>query len=665
MSLGPVLLACTRHLRLHPVLAVLAVVGIALGVAMSSGIDLAIASSHRAFAASVVGVSGSATDQILAGPSGIKDGEVARIRGLLAPAHVAPVVESLVGVRGHPGRSLRLIGIDPIAEAPFVTAGAPALLDASSGSGSGATLMTRADTIALSASTARGLGVMLGGSLELVVGASVRRVVVAVLLPDGDQRQRRLLGDLALCDIATAQELLERLGRIDRIDLLVGPGQRAGLDRLRLPEGARLAPSGSQGQALQQMTRAFDLNLTAMGLLALVVGVFLIFNTIDFLTVQRRDLMARLRLHGARRGALAGAILIEAAALGLAGSTLGLLLGIGCAHLLVAGVTRTISDLWFQVAVHDLSLPPLLLAGNLAMGVLAALAAAMPAALLAMRITPAAGAVASLHAERSRRALPGLALLGCALLLLSWLLLCWGPGSITAGFVVMAGCIGGSALLVPPLLAWALRAAARPLAALGGPLASIAARSFRGHHRPHRTCGRGARGRLGGQPRGRGHGRFVPRGPGRVARHHLAGGRLHQRSPGGAGAHRGCLAAAGGGRAPGCRPRGGEAGALAQHPGREHKRHGRARRLRPARGEPCLLPSDRGRCRQHLAGFRARCGAGDRAVRRAASCPLRHGAAAAHRPGLAPLPHHRSGARLQLGPGCGADVAWHLPSVVA
>jgi len=476
VALRVILLANRRHLGRHRWVAVLAILGIALGVAMSTAIDLAVASSQQAFARSSAGVVGAATHEIVAGPSGMPDASFAQLRGAAAPWPMAPVVESLVGVAGHPGRALYLTGIDPLSETPF----RPVL-----GSGDGgelsviATLMTRRRSIIITAAMAQTLGVAAGDHLGLLIGTRIEPVVVAATIAAADGLSAQAFNDLALCDIGTAQELLGRQGTIDRIDLIVPEQDEARLASLPLPAGATLQSAGSRSAALSQMTRAFHLNLVAMGLLALVVGVFLIYNTIDFLVVQRREQLARLRLHGAQRRALFWAIIIEAAVLGLVGSVLGVVGGIGIAHLLVVEVTRTINDLYFVLEVREVALPLSVLLGNLVLGLVAAIAAAVIPAWQAMSTPPQAMLAVSGEGERALRLVPRLAALGLAIIGLAGLVLLWGGEGVVAGFTAIALVIGGWALVIPFQLGLVSRLAARPLGLVLGPLAVIATRSMR------------------------------------------------------------------------------------------------------------------------------------------------------------------------------------------
>lgn len=463
MAIVPILRSNLRHLARRPYLAVVAILGIALGVALASGIDLAIASARRGFTAAVGSVAGTATDVISAGPSGLPDTAVADLLAQVGGIDATPLVESLVGVAGHPGLAIRLIGLDPISDARF---GGPA----PGGAGDVTALLTRGDAIALSASAAATLGVSTGATLTLTIGTRRAEVHVVSVLPAA------ALGSspVAVCDISTAQVLLGRHGRIDRILVRVPPAARAALAAAVLPPGATLAPAEARTQALLEMTRAFDTNLTAMGLLAVVVSVFLIYNTVDFLAVARRPLLARLRLQGATAAEIGGALALEALLLGAVGSIIGLALGVGCARLLLIGVTRTITDLWFVVDVRSVVLAPTLLLANLGIGLGATLLAAAPSLIASMRLPPQVAVVAATPHPPRWRSLAAVAALGVVGLAASVGLLVLDPHSLALGFAAIGCVIVGAALLVPLLLALALAGARRPLAALGGPVVGLA-----------------------------------------------------------------------------------------------------------------------------------------------------------------------------------------------
>jgi ABC-type lipoprotein release transport system permease subunit len=158
----------------------------------------------------------------------------------------------------------------------------------------------------------------------------------------------------------------------------------------------------------QQMTAAFELNLTALSLLALVVGMFLIYNTVSFSVVQRRPLFGILRCLGVTGGQLFGLIVGEAAVLGLIGSLLGVGLGVILGQGMVRLVTQTINDLYFVVNVQDVAIPPLSLLRGLLIGVAAALLAAAVPAREAMKTAPQSTLRRSTIESNAQRLLPWL-----------------------------------------------------------------------------------------------------------------------------------------------------------------------------------------------------------------------------------------------------------------
>jgi putative ABC transport system permease protein len=161
------------------------------------------------------------------------------------------------------------------------------------------------------------------------------------------------LAGLAITDIATAQEVLGRIGEIERIDLMLTT-PRPPRWRDALPAGLRLQPAAQRSNALEQMTRAFHTNLTAMSLLAMLVGGFIVYNTMTFAVLQRRPLLGTLRMLGVTRSQLFLLVLTEALVLALIGAVIGMLIGIAVGAGLVQLVTRTINDIYFQLSVRSL-----------------------------------------------------------------------------------------------------------------------------------------------------------------------------------------------------------------------------------------------------------------------------------------------------------------------
>ena len=430
----------------HPWQIGLSVLGVALGVAVVVAIDLANESARRAFVLSTNSIVGRATHQIVGGPNGLPEAVYRSLRIEGKVRAIAPVVESDVAAFDYPGRIFHLLGIDPFAEAVF----RPYLGSLNADSGAAfVSLLTTPLTGLVAARTAEHLGLSVGDGLNVRIGSRRHAVRLVGLLDPEESAAQGALENLLITDIATAQELLGQPGRLSRIDVLV-PADSAGQDLLThirslLPPGATVLSSQGRSQAIAQMTRAFHLNLTALSLLALIVGVFLIYNTMTFSVVQRRSLFGLLRIQGVTRREICVLVLGEAFLLGLIGTVAGILLGVVLGRGLVHLVTQTITDLYFVLTVRELALTPFVLGKGLLLGVgatlLAALAPAWEATSTSPRMTLHRSALET-HSQQTapRTALIGLLVMGAGLagLWISGTNLWLSFGSL---FAVLLGCV--------------------------------------------------------------------------------------------------------------------------------------------------------------------------------------------------------------------------------
>lgn len=394
--------ASARHLLRHPAQLALALLGLALGVATIIAVDIAVASSGRAFELSMEAVNGATTHEITGGPGGIDEQVYVRLRRSAGPALLAPVVQGYVDVGGQ---TMQLIGIDPLVDsavrgettnldnvrvdadsAPPAASKRASNPPASEAPAAADTLtiatrwFTEPGTAVMPAATAARLGIGHDQPFRLHVGGREHTARLVGTLPDTQPGYETLL----FADIAQAQEWLGLIGRISRIDVRIpaGASEEQVLEQLRasLPQGLELQPAQNRTRQSLDMTAAFTTNLQAMSLLALLVGIFLIFSAISFAVVQRRRVIGVLRALGATRARVLGMILTEAMVLGIAGAALGLAFGIAIGRELVALVSRTINDLYFVVEVNQVVIPPLAVAKAVGAGLgVALLAAAVPA----------------------------------------------------------------------------------------------------------------------------------------------------------------------------------------------------------------------------------------------------------------------------------------------
>ena len=459
-----------RDLLRRPLHTGLMILGVALGVAVVIAIDLANGAAQRGFAQSTQAVVGRATHQVLGGPSGLSEDlyRHLRVEGHLRAS--APVVEGLVVALDLDRRPLRVLGIDPLAEGPF----RGHLGGGSLAQGDFAPFFTDPKAVLLGASLGERYGLVPGAPLRVQAGDQIVNLRVLGLVDTPDADSQSAIDGLLILDVASAQRLLRMEGRLSRIDLILqGPREAEAAARL-LPDDARLAPASEQSDTVAQLTAAFELNLTALSLLALVVGMFLIYNTVLFSVVQRRAVFGTLRALGTTPGQVFGLILVETTVASAVGTAIGLGLGVLLGQSAVRLVTRTINDLYFVLAVHEAPLTLATVAKGIVLGLGAGLLAALGPALEAARVEPITALRPSTFEARARRLVPWLAAGGAVLAAAGAFALLAFEHSLALSFAGLFGVVLGIALAAP-VFTVGLMSLLRPLASrLGGPIGRMA-----------------------------------------------------------------------------------------------------------------------------------------------------------------------------------------------
>jgi putative ABC transport system permease protein len=462
------------YLLRHPWQLALAVLGICVGVAVIVAVDLANASARKAFYLSMDAVTGEATHQVVGGPRGLDEGLYTRLRVEAGLQRIAPVVEGSVAINDT---SLQLLGVDLFAEQALRSfTGQEGRDDAGDGEASQTLfrdMLTRPGAVMMSAATAAALGLEAGQAFELTAGG---RQHAALLLGTFAGESGSALDNLVTADIATAQEWFGLEGRLSRIDARLDPADGAavaGFEAL-LPPDAHLLTAAGRTRSTAEMSAAFMTNLTAMSLLALLVGLFLIYNSVSFSVLQRRPLIGILRALGVTRRQVFALVLVEAGGIGLVAALLGIAAGIWLGEGLLGLVSRSINDFYFRVTVTDVAVGGMSLSKGIVAGVGAALAAAAVPAIEAAACQPRLALVRSELERRTGRLLPAIALAGGATFAVALLVLLVSGRSLVAGLVAVLMLIVGFALCVPLAVrgsATVLAPAARTLAGVRGRLA--------------------------------------------------------------------------------------------------------------------------------------------------------------------------------------------------
>jgi len=461
------------YLLRHPLQLALALLGIGIGVAVIVAVDLANASARKAFLLSMDTITGEATHQVIGGPRGIDESVYVRLRVEHGIRDLAPIVEGAAVVDGA---SFTVMGVDLFAEQQlrsFTAQARTASGEDTPGESLFRDFLTRPGAVTMSRATADELGLVIGQDFDLLANGRSHRATLIGTFGDSDDTG---LQNLLVADIATAQVWLDSIGRLSRIDARIPDGDDAGLARLEgaLPDGHRVLTAAGRTRTTAEMSAAFMTNLAAMSLLALLVGLFLIYNSVSFSVLQRRALIGNLRALGVTRGRMFALILSEAAVIGSIASVLGVVIGILLGERLLLLVSQSINDLYFRLNVTDVMVNPWSIAKGVAAGIGASLAAAAVPAIEAMSFPPRLTMTRSSLEGRTGRLLPRVALAGLGTMLVAVMVLLVSGRSLVAGLLAVFLLIVGFALCVP----LAVRAASSRLAPvasrIGGMLARMA-----------------------------------------------------------------------------------------------------------------------------------------------------------------------------------------------
>lgn len=433
--------ASIRFFIKHPWQLWLTVLSIALGSAVMIGVDVANESAKQSFSQSVDQISGQATHYLSSRVDhGLDEALYTRLRIEWGIRESAPLVDGKLIIHGL---QYQLLGIDPFALSQ--------LNSQTSGNLSNQNwfqLLSQPNTVFISKHTAQHLQLSKGSRLHAQLNNTMQTLLVAGIHSSDDQS---VYDNVLIADIATAQELLKRYGRLDRIALTLNEQQALKLAAL-IPESTQLLPNSARSNALVQMTAAFRTNLTAMSLLAMLVGCFLVYNTMTFSVLQRRQQFAIERMLGVTGAQIFWQILVEALLLAAVGGALGIVMGIVLSKSLLSLITRTINDVYAEITTSLLQIDPMLLIKGIGLTTIAVLLATLAPAFEAAKIAPATVHRASALEQRSQRLMPAFMLVGMVLIACSLLLLNLFSRHLLAGFGALFMLVIGYSLMMPMLI---------------------------------------------------------------------------------------------------------------------------------------------------------------------------------------------------------------------
>jgi putative ABC transport system permease protein len=324
----------------------LTVTGVALGVLASVAITAANVEVLRGFEQAVVTVAGSATLEVSAHDLGLDETVLEVIRKTPGVVKASPLIEEALMFREgpHGPESVQVYGLDLLAEAEQLGfrvergAGEDALND-----------LLKRDSVYVGRQLGDDWNLRRGSTLEARAGSRLMRVRVAGVV-EGADRPGSYWNRVLIMDVATAQVAFDMIGRLDRIEIVTAPDHTA--DDVAVALRAVLPPSvvverpAQRTAQVEHMVGAFQLNLAVLSWVGLLVGMFLVYNTMSFSVAQRRREIGIYRALGMTERRVAALFLLEAGVFGLIGGALGAVGGLWLARGLVMLVSRTISDLY-------------------------------------------------------------------------------------------------------------------------------------------------------------------------------------------------------------------------------------------------------------------------------------------------------------------------------
>ncbi len=339
----------------------LTILSVALGVAVVIAVELAGDAATGSFQSSVTSLVGKVDYEVTAN-GGVDERVMATLTALPVNAEFSAVIEqtALVGQKGF----VTMVGVETVVDPTGAV---------------------------VSSDTAERFGWTTGSIIDLQ-GRDLRGKVH----PARFRIEKVIAGQDAgwvAVDIATAQQMFGLFGKVDRIEVTVGAGENAAnvekQVRANLPFSWDIITPGARSEENQRMLRAFRTNLSILSYISLLVGAFLIYNTIAVSVVRRRAEIGILRALGVSSRGVLAIFLGEAAMLGVIGSAIGIGLGRLMASGMVGTISQTVNAVFLTSAPGVITTSWLSVAGAAGAGTAVTVISALIPAREAARVAPA------------------------------------------------------------------------------------------------------------------------------------------------------------------------------------------------------------------------------------------------------------------------------------
>ncbi len=334
-----------KQWREHRLRTLLTVVGIALGVAVFFAVRTANVTLINSLTTTIEKVAGKATLQVVGGESGFPEALWDVVKETPGVKIAEPAIEVMAHTAFEDEGNLMIVGVDMLGDKELREY---QFDEANSEIGDPLVALAQPDSILIARNFADKHQLKEGDKLPLYTVQGKKEFTVrGIFKPAG--LGEVFGGQVAMMDVFNAQFVFGRGKNFDRIDLMNEPEvsveelqQRL---RSRLPAGVEVERPTARGQGLENTVKGMNIGMTVTSLIALLVGMFIIFNTFSISVNQRWKEIGVLRAVGVERRNVQRMFLGEAAVMGMIGSALGILLGFG----LAVGVEFVMSQIASQL----------------------------------------------------------------------------------------------------------------------------------------------------------------------------------------------------------------------------------------------------------------------------------------------------------------------------
>ena len=467
----------SRQWGTHRLRVAMTTLGIALGVGVFFAIRTANSALLESLTLTVEHLAGKSSLEVTAGETGFPEETLDTVRATPGVQLAEPVIEVIVHTAFQDEGNLMILGVDTTGDQQLrqyeFDRSQTQIADP-------LTYLAQPNSILLSRAFAERHGLQIGSRFPIFTAhGKMDFVVEGIFKPTGVGEV--FGGNIAVMDIYSAQVVFDRGHNFDRIDLMnlpaVSVGELQGRLHAKLPAGIEVMRPEMKGQALENAVTAMRLGMMITSFIALLVGVYIIFNSFTIAVNQRWKEIGILRAVGVERRNINAMFLGEALFMGVVGSIVGIVAGFYIA-ILANRVMGSIAASVYGIVSTEVAprLHPDLVLTSFGLGVAASIAGAWMPARAASYLNP----ILALHNIESRQQESALGwgrtILGAAILLTSMLLIQFSPSRVgtVAQLSYAALILLGLTILLPMLVHWAARVIRPAMDRLGGSEGALA-----------------------------------------------------------------------------------------------------------------------------------------------------------------------------------------------